>query len=100
MFTFLSVSKFTCKAISVFSLLGSRVREFKSPPPVLIRPLNKKKEKRSLKEKPQVTEISLTMKYLMKIPIIVSLYFVSLKNVLRIHDTFIACMCLANIPPP
>lgn len=51
MFTFLSVSKFTCKAISVFSLLGSRVREFKSPPPVLIRPLNKKKERKELEGK-------------------------------------------------
>ena len=39
-FTFLRVSRFTCRAISVFSLFGSNVREFKSPPPVLIRPLH------------------------------------------------------------
>lgn len=38
-FTFLSVSRFTCNAISVFSLFGSNVCEFRSPPPVLIRPL-------------------------------------------------------------
>lgn len=56
MFTFLSVSKFTCKAISVFSLLGSRVREFKSPPPVLIRPLNKKKKKGAWRKNPRWLE--------------------------------------------
>lgn len=37
--TFRSVSRLTCRAISVFSLLGSNVRELRSPPPVLIRPL-------------------------------------------------------------
>ena len=37
--TLLNVSKFTWRAISVFSLSGSKVKELRTPPPVLIWPL-------------------------------------------------------------
>ena len=42
--TFLSVSRFTWRAISVFSLSGSRPSELMSPPPVILPLLEEKKK--------------------------------------------------------